>query len=262
MISGGKQAQIINFPKNPMSQIPTLPNQNEPPEKTVATKAREYLITGLLAAVPLVVTWFILDVLFRLLSTVGRPFALILSTPLSLVIPGISSQWVVDIMGAILVVALLFGLGWAARDVFASRFLNAAEAAIGRIPVVQVIYGGVKKFMDVMSRKPGSSVQRVVLIDFPSRQMKAIGLVTRTMKDEKTGEELVAVYVPTTPNPTSGYLEIVPVSRVISTDWTVDEATAFVVSGGAVGRETIAYSQSNTAAPPSVIPMPGPQTDH
>jgi len=228
-----------------------VPDTGESTEKSYASRAREYLITGLLAAIPLVVTWFVLDVLFRLLSTVGRPLALVLATPLSLIVPGISSEWVVDIMGAILVVLLLFGLGWAARDVFASRFLRIAEDAIGRIPVVQVIYGNVKRFMEVISRKPGHSVQRVVLIEFPSPEMKTIGLVTRTMRDATTGEELVAVYVPTTPNPTSGYLEIVPMSKVVSTDWTVDEATAFVVSGGAVGREEVTYRHPGEGNPPN-----------
>ena len=71
--------------------------------------------------------------------------------------------------------------------------------------------------------------------------MRAVGLVTRTLEDEQTGEKLAAVYVPTTPNPTSGYVEIVPVSRLVSTDWTLDEAMNFLVSGGAVGPEAVRY---------------------
>ena len=84
-------------------------------------------------------------------------------------------------------------------------------------------------------------MQRVVLIDFPSRDLKAVGLVTRTLQDAKTGEALAAVYVPTTPNPTSGYLEIVPVSRIVSTDWTLDEAMNFLITGGAVAPESIDF---------------------
>jgi uncharacterized membrane protein len=83
-----------------------------------------------------------------------------------------------------------------------------------------------------------------VLIDFPSPEMKAVGFVTKTLKDVDTGKELAAVYVPTTPNPTSGYLEIVPIDRVISTTWTFDEAMTFIVSGGAVSKETMNYSKS------------------
>ncbi len=73
--------------------------------------------------------------------------------------------------------------------------------------------------------------------------MKTIGLVTRTLTDEDTGRELAAVYVPTTPNPTSGYLEIVPVENVTSTNWTVNEAMTFIVSGGAVAPERMHYDK-------------------
>jgi uncharacterized membrane protein len=71
--------------------------------------------------------------------------------------------------------------------------------------------------------------------------MKTVGLVTRFLKDTNTGRELAAVYVPTTPNPTSGYLEIVPLDQVTSTDWTVDEALAFIMSGGAVAPDSMNY---------------------
>jgi uncharacterized membrane protein len=88
-----------------------------------------------------------------------------------------------------------------------------------------------------MRTRPGDT-QRVVLIDFPSRDMKAIGLVTRTFRDA-SGNEIAAVYVPTAPNPTSGYLELVPTDRMITTDWSMDQAMAFIVSGGAVGPDQL-----------------------
>jgi len=73
--------------------------------------------------------------------------------------------------------------------------------------------------------------------------MKTVGLVTRVLTDSSSGRELAAVYVPTTPNPTSGYLEIVPLDQVTSTDWTLDEAMAFIMSGGAVAPDTMHYDQ-------------------
>ena len=77
--------------------------------------------------------------------------------------------------------------------------------------------------------------------------MKTVGFVTRSMTDMKTGKKLVAVYVPTTPNPTNGYLEIVPVEHVVSTDWSVDEAMNFIISGGAVGPEEVDYGFTGIA---------------
>jgi uncharacterized membrane protein len=83
----------------------------------------------------------------------------------------------------------------------------------------------------------------VVLVDFPHKEMKSVGLVTRILKEEGTGRELAAVYVPTTPNPTSGYLEIVPIEMLTPTDWTVDQAMSFIISGGAVSPESVPFTR-------------------
>ena len=88
---------------------------------------------------------------------------------------------------------------------------------------------------------PLTMMQRVVLIPFPSPEMKTVGFVTRTFRDEVSGQDLAAVYVPTTPNPTSGYLEIIPSELVIETDWSVDQAMTFIMSGGAVAPDRISF---------------------
>jgi len=88
-----------------------------------------------------------------------------------------------------------------------------------------------------------------VLIAFPSPEMKTVGFVTKIMKDQASGKELAAVYVPTTPNPTSGYLEIVPIENLISTDWTVEEAMTFIISGGAIAPDSIPYEIPSQTTP-------------
>ena len=75
-----------------------------------------------------------------------------------------------------------------------------------------------------------------------------MGFVTRVLRDEATGAELAAVYVPTTPNPTSGYLEVVPVDLLTPTDWTVDEAMSFIISGGAVAPDTMPFERPGRSA--------------
>src|SRR3546814_3179921 len=84
------------------------------------------------------------------------------------------------------------------------------ETLIARIPLASTIYGSARKLLDILQTQPDGT-QRVVLIDFPHDKMKSVGFVTRVISEQGTGRELAAVYVPTTPNPTSGYLEIVPV---------------------------------------------------
>jgi uncharacterized membrane protein len=86
----------------------------------------------------------------------------------------------------------------------------------------------------------------VVLIAFPSPDLKTVGFVTHMFKDSNTGEELAAVYVPTTPNPTSGYMEIVPINKLISTDWSMDEAMTFIISGGAVAPDHISITETGS----------------
>jgi uncharacterized membrane protein len=97
------------------------------------------------------------------------------------------------------------------------------------------------------------SGQRVVLISFPSPEMKAVGFVTKVMTDPATERELAAVYVPTSPNPTSGYIEIVPMDEVVQTDWSIEEAMTFVMTGGTNAPDRVNFFQSVAPgeAPPS-----------
>jgi uncharacterized membrane protein len=115
------------------------------------------------------------------------------------------------------------------------------------VPLAKTVYGSARQLLDLLQTKPDGT-QRVVLIDFPHAQMKSVGFVTRLLRDENTGAELAAVYVPTTPNPTSGYLEIVPVERLTPTDWTVDQAMNFIISGGAVSPDRIPFHPPGGAA--------------
>jgi uncharacterized membrane protein len=142
-------------------------------------------------------------------------------------------------------VLLIYLVGWATNRVIGQRLIAAFDRGIARIPLVQTIYGGSKKLLEIMQTKPDGT-HRVVLVEFPNAGMKTVGLVTRTMRDADTGREYAAVYVPTTPNPTSGYLEIVPLDRITPTDWTMDQAMAFIISGGAIAPARFRYD----SAPP------------
>ena len=202
---------------------------------------QRYLITGLLTFVPLWLTWLVFKFIFSFLSHIGAPFVAALFAALSAAFPGaaawLSQEWFQLIIGFIGTILALYLAGIASNRVFGQRLLTAFENLISRIPMVQTIYGGTKKLMSMLATKPAGT-QRVVLIDFPSPELKSIGFVTRVFVDS-AGRELAAVYVPTTPNPTGGYLEIVPVEKLVATDWSVDQAMAFLLSGGAVGPDTL-----------------------
>src|SRR5471032_1028311 len=204
---------------------------------------QRYLITGLLTFIPLWLTWLVFKFIFSFLSHIGAPVVAALFAALSAAFPGaeawLSQEWFQLIIGFIGTILALYLAGIASNRVFGQRLLTAFESLISRIPMVHTIYGGTKKLMSMLSTKPAGT-QRVVLIDFPSPELKSIGFVTRVFVDS-AGRELAAVYVPTTPSPTGGCLEIVPVDILIATDWSMDQAMAFILSGGAVGPDMLPH---------------------
>lgn len=213
----------------------------------VSTKLRNYLLAGVLTVVPVWITWVVFRFVVEQLSAFGMPWVATLSGLIAPYSPELATAllgpWFRQAIGVILTVFALLVLGWMATRVVGGRLIAAFDGLIQRIPLVEKIYGATKALLGVLQQHP-DQVQRVVLIDFPSPEMKTIGFVTRVLKDADTGEELAAVYVPTTPNPTSGYMELVPLSKVTATDWTMDQAMTFVISGGTVAPERINYSRS------------------
>ena len=205
---------------------------------------QRYLVTGLLTIIPLWITLFLFNFVFHLLSDVGLPWLALLEENLAERVTFLAthdlSLWVQRLIAMLLVLVVLYLLGGAMNRVLGQRLFGLFESVVHRVPLVEKVYGSIKKLVTVLQTKP-DGVQRVVLIEFPSPGMKAVALVTRTLTDANTGETLVAVYVPTTPNPTSGYLEILPMDRITPTNWTMDEAMNFVISGGAVAPDTISF---------------------
>lgn len=193
--------------------------------------------------IPLWVTWLVFKFIFVQLSDLGRPgiVAIARATRNENLTQWLLEPWFQSFLAIIVTLLLLYMLGLFASKVIGRRILGFFDHIMHRIPVVQTIYGAVSKLIGVLQSKP-DNVQRVVLIAFPNPQMRTVGFVTRVIRDEKTDQELAVVYVPTTPNPTSGYMEIVPLEDLISTDWTMDEAMTFILSAGAVSPERVNYT--------------------
>ncbi len=204
---------------------------------------KRYLLTGLLTFLPLWVTWLVFSFVLGLLSGIGTPLVTAMLNGVGLFAPQLErelggSTWVLSVLALLITVVGLYLLGWIASRVIGQRIIDGFDKLLERIPLVQTIYGGTKKLMNVLQTRP-DRVQRVVLVDFPREGMKVVGFVTRVMVEEGSGREMAAVYIPTTPNPTGGYLEVVPVDQLTPTDWTMDQAMAFIISGGAVAPDTL-----------------------
>ncbi|MGF1548652.1 MAG: DUF502 domain-containing protein [Thiotrichales bacterium] len=222
----------------------------EHPSRAVVPGLQRYLLAGILTVIPIWITFVVFDFIFRQLSRIGMPGIRTTARMLEPHAPTLAA-WLTDsnlryALAVLLTVIALYLLGWLATRVIGRRLLGLFDYLMARIPLVQNIYGGTKKLLSALQQKP-DAVERVVLINFPSPEMRTVGLVTRVLEDEATGQQLAVVYVPTTPNPTSGYVEIVPVENLIATDWTLDEAMSFIISGGTVARPRIRFHHPQTS---------------
>lgn len=234
-----------------------LPTPSRPAHvATHRTSLQKVFLTGLLTLLPLWLTWVVVKFVFVLLSDISRPVIGPLLHDVSIGNPALQwldQLWVQTALALIATVVVILLSGLMARRVIGQRLLRWFEVLIARIPLASTIYGSARKLLDILQTQPDGT-QRVVLIDFPHNEMKSVGFVTRILREQGTGRELAAVYVPTTPNPTSGYLEVVPVEKLTPTDWTVDQAMSFIISGGAVAPDTIPFSVHASLRPLVVDP--------
>jgi len=193
---------------------------------------RRYFVTGLLVWLPIVVTfavlaWIVgtLDALIDWLPERWRP-----ETLLGYRIPG---------LGVVAAVSLVFATGIVAANVLGQRLIELWEALIRRIPIVKSLYSSVKQVSETLFSEGGQAFRTAVLVEYPRRGAWTVAFVTGEPPAAVVGgtgvaEPMIAVYVPTTPNPTSGFLLLVPESEVVPLELGIDEALKYVISLGTI----------------------------
>lgn len=191
---------------------------------------RRRIIAGLLLVVPLFVTGFAVEFLVGVTAELIRPL-----TRLSVGKMPPAAVWALS--GAI-VLAALYTVGAVATHVFGHKLIAAGEAVLLRIPLVRTIYSATKKVVETLTLPTRSSFKAVVSVDFPKPGTRVIGFVTG-MGGGEVGSRTCRVFVPTTPNPTSGFLLFVPEAEATELDMTVEEAVKMVVSGGILAPEVL-----------------------
>lgn len=194
---------------------------------------RKYFITGLLTLVPIAITAWVLhavissmDQTLLLLPEQWRPEALI-----GLKIPG---------FGVVLTVLIIFITGLLTRNFIGNYIVSAWEALLNRIPIVNSIYSSVKQVSDTLFSSSGNAFSKALLIEYPRQGAWTIAFLTGKPSGDVSkhlGDDFISVYVPTTPNPTSGYFLIIPKKDAIELDMSVDTALKYVVSMGVVAPE-------------------------
>ncbi|AKO97076.1 MAG: DUF502 domain-containing protein [Marinovum algicola] len=151
-------------------------------------------------------------------------------------------DWIsVNVRGVGVIVFLLFTLlvGWIAKGLIGRSLVRYAESLVERVPVVRSIYSGVKQIAETVFNQEDRSFEKACLIQYPRKGIWAIGFISTTAKGEisrraETGGRLMSIFVPTTPNPTSGFLLFFPEEDVIELDMTVEQAAKLVISAGLV----------------------------
>lgn len=221
---------------------------------TLGQRLQRLFLTGLLTLLPLWLTWVVVKFVFVLLGDLSKPLVepslrgIAEGNPLTF--GWLIEPWVQNALALVATVLVILLAGWLTRRVIGQRLLGWFEALIGHIPLASTIYGSARKLLDILQTKPDGT-QRVVLIDFPHNEMKTLGFVTRVMREQGTGRELAAVYVPTTPNPTSGFFLIMARANVQPLGMSVDEALKYIISMGVVAPPPPAPGPVVTHAPPA-----------
>jgi len=183
---------------------------------------RNKLFAGIVAAIPLIVTFDVLKIAYRVIDDVSEPFL----RKFGLDLPG---------LGFAVTLVMLMGLGFMATNVLGQRMLLAFENLVLRVPLAATIYAGVKQIIDsVKAFNSGTQFKRVAYVEYPSPGCKLIGFVTGQFFDERLGQEMTSVVIPTAPNPMTGLVIVVESSRVIDCSLSIEEATKLIVSAGLV----------------------------
>ena len=201
---------------------------------------RRYLVAGLLVWIPLGVTIFILKVLIGLMdrSLLLIPQQYRPEEWLGFSVPG---------LGLILTLLVLLVTGLLAANIVGRSMVGLWESLLDRIPVVRSVYSAAKNFAEIVFSDSGQSFKKVLLIEYPRKGIYSLAFQTATNLGEvqaRMGEEMICTFVPTTPNPTSGYIIIVPKKDIIELDMEIDEALKMIISLGVViptwGKDQIA----------------------
>jgi uncharacterized membrane protein len=166
-------------------------------------------------------------------------------------------DWGIDLFSVLLTFFLLYLIGLFAANIFGRRLINVFDAFIERVPIVKTIYRATKQILASFAGDQTQSFQRVAIIPFPQEKMRCVGFITNVFTDSVTGEELCTVFIPTTPNPTTGYLQILRRGDITELDWSVEEAIRTIMSGGILKPDYLTIVP-NKLLPDDVPPGIGP----
>ncbi len=196
--------------------------------KRLRTSIKNYFLTGLLVILPVFITAYVIWFLIRAMDVVLKyvPAQYLPDTYLPFHIPGI---------GLILVLIIILAVGVLFRNLAGRKVVHFSENMVDRIPLVRIIYSGVKQLLESFFLQKNDAFKRVALLEYPRRGVYVIGFITGESKGEvqsKIEKNMMNVFVPTTPNPTSGFYILIPEDELVILNMTVEDAFKLIISGG------------------------------
>jgi uncharacterized membrane protein len=196
---------------------------------------RNAFFSGVILVAPLAFTVYVFAKIISFVGETFRPLFFVFVPDTLRGRTSLNALW--DILATLIVIALVTGLGYVSRYVFGKFFLSIGHRFIQNIPGVSAVYNTVRQIVNTFGSQGRHMFNKVVLVEFPRSECWTIGFLTNTAQGEAQAaadKEAWTVFVPTTPNPTSGFLLILPRSSVVELDMTVGDGMKMIISGGAV----------------------------
>lgn len=234
-----KPAPIHPAPQPPSSRL----------WNTLKALVRARITAGIVVVVPIIVTFYIVRFVFQITRDTSQwvVYGVLHGDWARLLPPEWRPQWqfwtaadltdwritwAIGILSFFVTLLMLYAIGLLTANIFGKRILQGVDVLFDRVPLVKTIYRASKQILVTFAGDDNASFQRVALIPFPNSSVRSIGFITGFSREKETGEELVSVFIATTPNPTSGFVFILRRSEVTELDWTVEDGIRVIMSGG------------------------------
>lgn len=212
-----------------MDAVPENQDMSPKTPDRLSVRLRNYFLAGVLVTAPITITLYVTWVFLMFVDSKVTPLIPVQYNPntyLPFSLPGI---------GLVAAVAFFITVGWFARNVLGRMMITISEYVVHRVPVIRTIYGALKQIFETVMTSQSQAFREVVMFEYPRKGIWALGFVTGRTKGEVqrlTDQEVVNVFLPTTPNPTSGFLLFVPRGDLHVMGMTVEEGIKMIVSGG------------------------------
>lgn len=199
---------------------------------------RRRFIAGILTIIPITIT---LGILYFIVKKIYQIFSPLVSHLIYIKVP-ILNEVLSVLVSVLLLVVLIYLIGLLSATYVIRRLINIGEGILAKIPFIKILYSTSKQIVDAITLPHKGAFKKLVAIEYPRKGMYGLAFSTGEMVDESTGKVLVSVFLPTTPNPTSGFLLLLPIEQVYEVNLTVDAGVKLIISGGIVSPGRIKMS--------------------